>query len=97
MELVKPYRQWFSRQLKRAQAERGLKNPQFMEQLGISANQLAKYRRGDNWGDILQVARMAYILNKPFNYFIHPDFRRASENNFFELYMRTFEEGQRAP
>ncbi len=96
-ELAKPYRKWFSRRLKAAQKERAMKNPQLCERLGVSAEQLAKYRRGDNWADFLQVARIAQILNKPFNYFIHPDFRRQTENEFFDLYMGTFEEGSHGP
>ena len=93
-EIGKPYREWFGRQLERAIMDAKMKYSQFAEQLGIAMTQLVKYRKGINCPDVIQLARIAHLLNKPLNYFIHADLRLPGENQFLEFYMRAFQEGK---
>lgn len=94
-ELEAMYRQWFGERVECARKECGITIEQMMEILGVSKNQVIKWRKGTNWGNPLVIARIAHALKKPFNYFIHPDFRLSSENRAIEVFLEAYGEGQR--
>lgn len=87
---------WFGGQVERARLECGLTVENMMDALGVSKNQVIKWRKGKDWGNPLVIARIARALHKPFNYFIHPDFRLPIENEEIERFLRVYDAGQAA-
>lgn len=90
------YRQWFGERVETARAALGLTVEDMMAGLGVSKNQIVKWRKGKNWGNPLVIARLARILKKPFSYFIHPDFHSPVEHDTIGRFLDAYEEGQRA-
>lgn len=94
--LERYYRQWFGERVETAREAIGLTVEDMMAGLGVSKNQVIKWRKGKNWGNPLVIARLARLLKKPFSYFIHPDFHSPAEHDTIGRFLDAYEEGQRA-